>query len=307
MATTVLTERGHDLQTKVQNGTTLEFTRMAIGDGETAVDISTLTSLINETFSLPITNKIMNGDNVTLETIIRNDTNPVGSYIREVGVFAKDPVLGEILYSISNAGAKADYLPPSTGAEVYESIIGVVMVVGRDAVISVTIDSSVSYTKDEAATKITQAETNAKTYADTKATQAETNAKTYADTKATTAETNAKLYADTVANTAETNSNLRTDGIASGIQVEIDNLKTTTDTYNISTLNKDAEGIFTTIEYSRSDGKLYMRSVSSGGTSPQYATETQTFYGADGTTVTKTIVWTLTYDVDGDLISRVVT
>lgn len=70
--------------------------------------------------------------------------------------------------------------------------------------------------------------------------------------------------------------------------------------------NKDAEGIFTTVEhYRKSDDTLVRKSVLSGGTSPQYTTRTITYYGKDGTTVVKEDIFTLSYDSDGVLISEV--
>ena len=69
---------------------------------------------------------------------------------------------------------------------------------------------------------------------------------------------------------------------------------------------KDTEGIFKIIKYFRkADNKLAMESILSGGTTPLYTTRTITYYGTNGSTVLKTDVFTLTYDVDGVLISEV--
>lgn len=68
---------------------------------------------------------------------------------------------------------------------------------------------------------------------------------------------------------------------------------------------KDANGVFTTIEYKRQDDTLAIKSVLSGGTSPTYTTRTITYYGLDGITVEKTTSRTLSYDADGVLISEV--
>lgn len=74
----------------------------------------------------------------------------------------------------------------------------------------------------------------------------------------------------------------------------------------ISKTVKDAEGIFTTVERRRkSDNTLAIKSVLSGGTSPNYTTRTVTFYATNGTTVIRTDTFTLTYDTDGVLISEV--
>lgn len=76
--------------------------------------------------------------------------------------------------------------------------------------------------------------------------------------------------------------------------------------FKIKKLNKDSNGTYLTIEYSRkSDGTLACRSVISGGTIPNYTTRTLTYYGLDGTTVEKTEIFTLSYDSDGQLVSEV--
>jgi hypothetical protein len=104
-----------------------------------------------------------------------------------------------------------------------------------------------------------------------------------AQQKANQAEANAKAYTDTAPEAMQRNLGI----------------------FNVYKSGKDANGIFTTVEYKRPDGTLYARSVLSGGTSPQYTTRTITYYAADGTTVIRTDPYTLVYDADGDLISEV--
>lgn len=76
--------------------------------------------------------------------------------------------------------------------------------------------------------------------------------------------------------------------------------------YNSYASSKDANGIYTVIDYKRADGTLYMKSTLSGGTSPKYTADTWQFYDNLGTTIIATKTWTLTYDVDGKVISKVV-
>lgn len=74
--------------------------------------------------------------------------------------------------------------------------------------------------------------------------------------------------------------------------------------YKVTKSGKDANGIFTTVEYRRPDDTLFMRSVlSNPDANGNYQTDTWTFYAADGTTPVETKVWTITYDVDGDITS----
>lgn len=58
---------------------------------------------------------------------------------------------------------------------------------------------------------------------------------------------------------------------------------------------KDANGIYTTVQYRRADGTLIRSSVLSGGTSPAYTTRTETLFDTDGTTVLQTLVFSLSY------------
>lgn len=72
----------------------------------------------------------------------------------------------------------------------------------------------------------------------------------------------------------------------------------------MSRTGKDTENIYTTISFKRADGTLARQSILSGGTSPEYTTRTESLYGLDGTTVTQTLVFTLTYD-SGELVSEI--
>lgn len=76
--------------------------------------------------------------------------------------------------------------------------------------------------------------------------------------------------------------------------------------YSSYASGKDGNGIYTVVDYKRADATLYMKSTLSGGTSPKYTTDTWKFYDALGTTIIKTITWTLSYDGDGKIISKVV-
>lgn len=70
--------------------------------------------------------------------------------------------------------------------------------------------------------------------------------------------------------------------------------------------NKDANGIYTVVDYKRLDETLYMKSTLSGGTSPNYITCTWKFYDKTGTNLITTKIWDLNYDNDGIIISKVV-
>lgn len=69
--------------------------------------------------------------------------------------------------------------------------------------------------------------------------------------------------------------------------------------------NKDANDIYTIITLKREDESIYMKSALSGGISPNYTTRTETYYKADGTTIDKTVVYAITYDSNGMVVSEV--
>lgn len=68
----------------------------------------------------------------------------------------------------------------------------------------------------------------------------------------------------------------------------------------------DASGVYLVVEYKRQDGTLYLLStLSNPDTDLNYLTDTCQFFDAAGTTVVATQVYTLTYDVRGNVVSRV--
>lgn len=76
---------------------------------------------------------------------------------------------------------------------------------------------------------------------------------------------------------------------------------------NIYKSGKDTNGIFTTIEWKRSDGTLAKESVlSSPDTKGNYQTQTINYYDIDGTTILTTETYTISYDVEGDVVSEVI-
>ncbi|RNB72186.1 phage tail protein [Brevibacillus panacihumi] len=70
---------------------------------------------------------------------------------------------------------------------------------------------------------------------------------------------------------------------------------------------KDANGIFTVVEYRRvADNTLYMKStLSNPDADGNYQTDTRVYYKMNGVDVDHTVIVTLTYDPDGDVVSEV--
>ncbi|MGO4890280.1 phage tail protein [Anaerobacillus sp. MEB173] len=266
-----LTNRGKTLQSKAQTGVQLNYTRIALGDGELgSSSILELNALKNEKKSLPITKlKIMSGGRAVIGTVLSNQEMNSGFYWREIGVFAQDPDAGEILYCYANAGALAEYIPAGDGSDIIEKSIDVQTLVGNAVNVTATIDSSLLY--------VTEAELQE------------------VDNKVTT-----HLADDIQHITSEERTTWNAKETTDGTRKKVEQ----TD-YKVYKSSKDSEGIFTMVEYRRNDNTLAIKSVLSGGTSPQYTTRTITYYGLNGTTIEKTSTRTLTYDADGVLVSEV--
>ncbi|WP_404427315.1 phage tail protein [Ureibacillus chungkukjangi] len=143
----VLTNRGKNLQSKAQTGIPLNYTRIAMGDGTLGSNsILALNGLISQKKSLNITKlKVQPGGKATVGSVWSNSDLTEGFYFREIGVFAQDPDLGEILYCYGNAGALAEYIPPGGGSDLIERNLDIQTLVGNATNITATIDSSLVY------------------------------------------------------------------------------------------------------------------------------------------------------------------
>ena len=149
----LLTNKGRNLQAKAQVGTTLNFTKMAIGDGSlNGSSILELSSLKNERKSMTIKKlKVLNPGQAVVGSVLNNQDVVSGFYFREIGVFANDPDIGEILYCYGNAGATADYIPAGSGGgtDIIEKTIDVITLVGNNTNVTATINSSLVFTTIE--------------------------------------------------------------------------------------------------------------------------------------------------------------
>ena len=147
----ILTNRGRNLQSKAQAGTQINYTRIALGDGNLgSSSILDLNALRNQKKSLPITKlRVLSGGRAVVGTILSNQELTEGFYFREIGVFAMDPDIGEVLYCYANAGALAEYIPPGGGSDVIEKSIDVQTLVGNAQNVTAVIDGSLVYVTRE--------------------------------------------------------------------------------------------------------------------------------------------------------------
>ncbi len=143
----ILTNKGRNLQAKAQAGAQLNFTRIAIGDGELGgTSILDINALVHEVKSLSITKfRVMPGGKAVCGSSFSNQDLVSGFYWRELGLYATDPDLGEILYCYGNAGSNAEYIPAGGGPDVVEKHVDIVSIVGNAANVTATIEQSLVF------------------------------------------------------------------------------------------------------------------------------------------------------------------
>jgi len=152
----IFTNAGRNLQAKAQSGIQLNFTRIAIGDGDLAgAAIGDLTTLKHQVKSCSIEKlKPMTEGKAVVGTSFSNQEILTAFYWRELGVFAQDPDLGEILYCYGNAGANAEYIPAGGGTDIIEKSIDVVIIVGNAPNVTAIIDASLVYASMQAVNEL---------------------------------------------------------------------------------------------------------------------------------------------------------
>ena len=141
--TMTLTNAGQALQTKVQAGATLTFTRIALGDGQlNGQPIAPLTALISQKATVEVDSvRVVNTSTAQVVGFFSNADISTGFWWRETGVFAQDPDAGEILYGYTNAGDAGDYIPTVEDTRIEKYIFCSIAVANADTV-DITIPSS---------------------------------------------------------------------------------------------------------------------------------------------------------------------
>jgi hypothetical protein len=130
----LLTEKGRALLAKAQTGAVLHFTRVKIGDGEIqqGESLEGLNDLVSPKLSLEITHlQAESNGTCHIRTNITNEGLTEGFFVKEVGLFAMDPDLGEeILYAVTTA-SNPDYIPSDGSATVVNNQFDIHILVGN--------------------------------------------------------------------------------------------------------------------------------------------------------------------------------
>ncbi|WP_419877660.1 hypothetical protein [Brevibacillus centrosporus] len=108
----VVTRLGQVLYAKGQVGEPIVYTRMRIGSGSFSGDPKSLTELVQPFADVPITSFSVTDQTAHIKGVFQNTDIAQITYSCEIGLYARDPDYGEILYAYANAGSNGDYIPP---------------------------------------------------------------------------------------------------------------------------------------------------------------------------------------------------
>ena len=133
-------------------GGTLEFTRIAVGDGKlgTGQTPIMMENLVHWLFDVPIHE--VRSDSEAQATVLgafSNEDNETEYYYRELGLFAKDPATGaEILYCYANAGDDAEKIPAAGGSSLLEKEVRIVTLIGNATEVTAKLASGIYATQE---------------------------------------------------------------------------------------------------------------------------------------------------------------
>lgn len=144
-----MTSRGAELQAKVNAGsTTLTFTKLALGSGEAEGSLENLTELVHKEMDMTIKSISNEGNIVTLRSTITNKGISQAFYAREMGLYATDPDLGEILYAIQT-DPKPDNIPAEGSATVVSEDFTSHLIMSNTGSVSAVLDTGALLTLED--------------------------------------------------------------------------------------------------------------------------------------------------------------
>lgn len=141
----VLTKQGLKLQAKVDAGSRMQLTKCMLGSGmlSSGQSLENLTGLIAPVQSVPIASISYSENNgaCVITAVTDNSNVSTGYYLREFGIFARDPNDGEILYAVAQ-DANPDYIPPNGTSAVVSQEIGVALSFSNAANVTTQVNTS---------------------------------------------------------------------------------------------------------------------------------------------------------------------
>ena len=128
---------------------------MGSGNLPAGTTVRSITAVVAPEQILTISKKKRANDGtVTVGGVYSNQAVTTGFYFRELGLYAKAVYpdgreIPEVLYSYGNAGSTADYMTAYTSGQPVEREIDLVVYIGNDTVVDLTIESGVYITREQ--------------------------------------------------------------------------------------------------------------------------------------------------------------
>lgn len=145
----VLTDVGAKLQAKINAGlTTLKFTKLGIGSGSGSGSINALTAMVNKVQDINIGSVKANNNIVTINSTLTNKGLGSAYQMRELGLFATDPDVGEILFAYMTDNTP-DTMPADGSATVVSQDITLNITFSNTGKVSATIDTGAFVTHED--------------------------------------------------------------------------------------------------------------------------------------------------------------
>lgn len=142
-----VTSRGKTLEARTHAGEQIEFTRFQVGQGQLAEgqSIEALTALIDPIKFIPVSSAKASGIQATVNGAFSNYGVSASFYFREIGLFANDPIDGEILYAYAYAGANPDNIPAYSTTIVEFTFGFMITFANTGGNITVNVDNSMAF------------------------------------------------------------------------------------------------------------------------------------------------------------------
>ena len=156
----VLTKQGLKLQAKVDAGKAMQLTKCRLGSGTigSGQQLEDLTELVAPVQTLPIASVTYSDDShaCIISAVTDNSTVTTGYYLREFGIYAKDPDDGEILYAVAS-DSEPDFIPAKGTSTVISQEIGVALTFANAANVTAAVNTSATATISYVNTYVTNA------------------------------------------------------------------------------------------------------------------------------------------------------
>ena len=156
----VLTKQGLKLQAKVDAGNAMQLTKCRLGSGMigSGQQLEDLTELVAPVQTLPIASVTYSDDShaCIISAVTDNSTVTTGYYLREFGIYAKDPDDGEILYAVAS-DSEPDFIPAKGTSTVISQEIGVALMFANAANVTAAVNTSATATISYVNTYVTNA------------------------------------------------------------------------------------------------------------------------------------------------------